>query len=149
MPFALTVPDGYGYSVIIALGLLPVLGIVQGAVVTTLRPAAKVPYPNAYATHEQAKNSKDAHKFNCAQRAHANLLENMPQTMAGILFSGLFYPRAAPALALVWLLSRILYAYGYITGSKPNGGGRLIGGGFWFAQLGLTGLSIAGGLKMI
>lgn len=149
MPVTLTLPDGYGYSVIVALGLLPVLGIVQGAVVTTLRRPAKVPYPNAYATAEQVKNSKEAYKFNCAQRAHGNLLENMPQTIAMLLFAGLFYPRATPALGLLWVLSRILYAYGYVTGTKPAGGGRAIGGGFWVAQIGLIGLCVSTAIQMI
>lgn len=148
MAITLTLPDNYGYAVLIALGAIPILSIVQGSVVTELRKKAGVPYPNAYATQEQAKTSREAYQFNCAQRAHGNLMENLPQTIASILFAGLFYPNAAAILGGVWLVSRILYAYGYIT-SKTNGKGRAIGIGFWIGQLGLTGLCVTAALKMI
>lgn len=121
MPTSLTIPDGYGYTVLIALGLIPILGIGQGSVVTTLRKPAKVPYPNAYATPEQVKSSKEAYKFNCAQRAHGNLLENMPMAISTLMFAGLFYPQATPILGLVWVISRAFYAYGYIATEKPDG----------------------------
>lgn len=149
MPITLAIPDNYGYSVIVALGLIPILATVQGAVVTTLRKPAKVQYPNAYATAEQVKSSPEAYKFNCAQRAHGNLLENMPQTIALLLFNGLIYPRATPVLGLAWILFRSIYAYGYITSSKPNGMGRTYGGAFWLAQIALTGMAITAGYKMI
>lgn len=149
MPVTLTIPDGYGYTVLIALGLIPILATGQGSVVTSLRKPAKVPYPNAYATAEQVKNSKEAYKFNCAQRAHGNLLENMPQAMATLLFAGLFYPQATPILGVTWVLGRVGYAYGYITSDKPDGKGRAYGGFFWLAQLGLIGLSVSAALKML
>jgi len=151
MPISLTIPDGYGYTVLIALGIIPVLAIGHASVVTMLRRPAKVPYPNAYATPEQMKNSKEAYKFNCAQRAHGNLLENMPAAIATLLFAGLFYPQATPALGLVWVVSRALYAYGYIT-SEKDGKGRAfggLGGLFWVAQLGLIGLCMTAASKML
>ncbi|EXJ89535.1 glutathione S-transferase [Capronia epimyces CBS 606.96] len=161
MPYAVTVPDGYGtarlrpdltedhsYVVLIALGLAPLLSWVQGTVVTTLRKPAGVAYPNAYATAQQVKESRDAYKFNCAQRAHANLLENMPQTMLFMLFAGLEYPRAAAALGAAWLLCRIIYAYGYIA-SEKNGKGRMYGGGFWLMQACLWALSATTALRML
>ncbi|KAK5100194.1 hypothetical protein LTR70_001817 [Exophiala xenobiotica] len=149
MPITLTIPDGYGYSVLIALGVIPFLAFGQGSVVGTLRKAAKVPYPNAYATAEQAKNSKEAYKFNCAQRAHGNLLENMPQAIAMLLFAGLFYPQATPILGVTWVLGRVVYAYGYITSNKPDGRGRTYGGFFYLGQLGLIVLSVSAALKML
>ena len=106
-------------------------------------------YPNSYASAEQVKNSKDAYKFNCAQRAHANLLENLPQTIAMLLFAAVFYPRATPALGLGWVVSRILFLYGYVKSDKPNGSGRMIGSTFWLAQLGLIGLCVSAGLTML
>lgn len=149
MAITLAIPENYGYTVLIALGAIPVLAIAQGAVVTTLRKKAKVLYPNPYATAEQAKSNPAAHKFNCAQRAHGNLLENLPQTVALLLFNGLFYPRATPALGLGWVLFRSIYAYGYITSDKPDGKGRSYGGAFWLTQLALIGMAITTGLKMI
>lgn len=147
---AIVLPDGYGYSAIIALGVLPLMSFVQGSIVTTLRKAAKVPYPNPYATAEQVKTSADAYKFNCAQRAHGNLMENMPQTIALLLFSGLHYPTATPIAGAVWVLSRALYAYGYITSPQGSSGkGRSIGGAFWLAQLALLGMSVNAALGML
>ncbi|KEF59970.1 glutathione S-transferase [Exophiala aquamarina CBS 119918] len=146
MPQTITLPDGYGYVALIALGLTPILSFVQGIVVTSFRKAAGVPYPNAYATPQQMKATPAAYHFNCAQRAHANLLENMPQTILSMLFSGLVHPRAATWLGGFWLACRVLYALGYVKGSgddeKGKGKGRMIGGGFWLAQFALIGLSI-------
>jgi len=119
---------------------------VQGTVVTTLRRPAGVAYPNAYATPQQMKATPAAYRFNCAQRAHVNLLENMAQAILCMLFSGLVHPRAATGLGGFWLACRVLYALGYVVGSgadeKGKGKGRMIGGGFWLAQFALIGLSV-------
>lgn len=134
------------YVVLIALGLAPILSFAQGMVVSTHRKAAGVAYPNAYATPQQMKASPEAYRFNCAQRAHANLLENLPQAMLCMLFTGLFHPRAATWLGGIWVGGRVLYAGGYILGSgndeQGKGKGRTIGGGFWLAHFALIGLSI-------
>jgi len=149
MAYTMTVPDKYGYVVLIALGLSPILAFAQGNVVTSLRKPAGVPYPNPYATLQQAKEKPAAYKFNCAQRAHANLLENMPQTMMYMLFAGLEYPVATAALGAGWLLFRMVYAYGYIQGQQENGRGRMYGGACWLMQAGLWALCIPTALKML
>jgi uncharacterized membrane protein YecN with MAPEG domain len=135
--------------VLVALGLVPLLSWAQGIVVTTLRKPAQVPYPNAYASHEKAKESREAYKFNCAQRAHHNLMENMPQAIALMLFAGLEHPTAAAALGAAWVAFRLAYAWGYITSQKKNGAGRLYGGGFWLMQAGLWALSLSTTWKML
>ncbi|KAJ9498817.1 hypothetical protein H2202_005493 [Exophiala xenobiotica] len=145
----MTVPENYGYVVLVALGLTPILAFAQGNVVTGLRKAAGVPYPNPYATPQQAKEKPAAYKFNCAQRAHANLLENMPQTMMYMLFAGLEYPSATAALGAGWLLFRALYAYGYVQGQKENGGSRMYGAPGWLMQGGLWALCISTAFKML
>lgn len=138
---------------LIALGLAPLLSFTQGSLVTAHRKPAGVAYPNAYATPQQMKASPAAYRFNCAQRAHANLLENMPQSMLCMLFCGLFHPRATTWLGGIWLVGRILYAYGYIYGSgqdeQGKGKGRMIGGAFWIGQLALIGLSVYVGLGLL
>lgn len=128
---------------------MPLLSFVQGAIVTSYRKPAKVPYPNAYASPQQVKEDKAAYKFNCAQRAHGNLLENLPQTIIYTLVAGLQYPIPAAGLGAAWILARILYVYGYVTSDKPNGNGRKIGGLFWFAQGGLWMLCGSMALKML
>jgi glutathione S-transferase len=77
------------YVLFVALGLVPLLSFAQGTVAGQLRKAAKTPYPNHYASAQQAKESRDAYKYNCAQRAHGNLMEHMPQTIAYMLVAGL------------------------------------------------------------
>lgn len=135
---------------LIALGAIPLLAQVHGGISTTLRKNAQIPYPNLMATPEQAKSNPAAYKFNLAQRAHGNLLENMPQAIASTLVAGLVYPRAAPVLASIWLLGRIVYAYGYIMSTKPHGKGRLYGGPVMYVgQIGLWVLCIMAGLKML
>ncbi|KAL2832870.1 hypothetical protein BDW59DRAFT_157016 [Aspergillus cavernicola] len=137
----ITIPEHYGQSIVIALGVIPVLGFIHGTLVGNLRKAAAVPYPHHYATVEQCKSNPKAHQFNCAQRAHGNFLENAPQTMLSILVAGLKYPSAAAGLGAVWVVLRCLFLYGYIYSSKPQGKGRYMGGLFWFAQAGLWGLA--------
>lgn len=105
------------------------------------RKAAQCPYPNAYASAQDMKSNPAAYQFNCAQRAHAQFMENAPQTIMSMLVAGLAYPNATIVMGLAWYVSRVLYLYGYVT-SEPGkaGRGRYWGSGFWFAQFGLTGL---------
>lgn len=92
------------------------------------------------ASEPQAK----AEQFNCAQRAHANFLENAPQTMLFTLVAGLKYPQLATAIGGAWLVLRTAYLYGYVYSGKPQGKGRMMGGLFWFAQAALWGMSVFG-----
>lgn len=65
--------------------------------VAVFRKAAKVQYPNCYATDAEAKVDKAKYLFNCAQRAHANFLEHHPTFLASLLISGLSYPVLIPS----------------------------------------------------
>ncbi|KAF7115380.1 hypothetical protein CNMCM5793_002196 [Aspergillus hiratsukae] len=141
---AIVVPENYGAVVAVALGAIPVLGFIHGAIVSGLRKDAKVPYPHTYATIEQCKSNAKAEQFNCAQRAHANFLENAPQTMLFTLFAGLKYPHLATAVGASWLLFRSLFLYGYVYSGKPQGKGRMLGALFWLSQGALWGLSVFG-----
>ncbi|OJJ58848.1 hypothetical protein ASPSYDRAFT_89574 [Aspergillus sydowii CBS 593.65] len=141
---AIDIPANYGYSIAVSLGAIPVLGFLHGVVVGSFRKAAGVPYPHTYATVEQCKSNPKAHKFNCAQRAHANFLENAPQTMLSILVAGVKYPELAAGLGAAWAVFRILFLHGYVYTDKPQGSGRYNGSLFWFMQAGLWGLSVFG-----
>ncbi|KAF7719515.1 Membrane-associated, eicosanoid/glutathione metabolism (MAPEG) family protein [Penicillium ucsense] len=141
---AITVPDNYGAVIGVALGAIPVLGFIHGGITTSLRKKAKVPYPHCYATIEQCKENAKAEQFNCAQRAHANFLENASQTMLFTLVAGLKYPQLATAIGTAWVVLRSLFLYGYVFSGKAQGKGRLMGGFFWFAQGALWGLSVFG-----
>lgn len=85
-----------------------------------------------------------AEQFNCAQRAHSNFLENASQTMLFTLVAGLKYPKLATGIGAIWLVSRVVYLYGYVYSGKPQGKGRLMGEPFWLAQAALWGLSVFG-----
>lgn len=67
--------------------------------VGSFRRAAKVPYPNCYATDAEAKADKAKYLFNCAQRAHANFLEHQSTFLASLLISGLSYPVLIPSIS--------------------------------------------------
>ncbi|OJJ50514.1 hypothetical protein ASPZODRAFT_11379 [Penicilliopsis zonata CBS 506.65] len=140
-------PENYGSVIAVALGAIPVLGFIHGSITGSLRKPAKVPYPHSYATVEQCNSNAKAEQFNCAQRAHANFLENAPQTMLFTLVAGLKYPNLAAGLGFAWLVLRSLFLYGYVYSGKPQGRGRYLGGFFWFAQAGLWGLTLFGVAK--
>ncbi|PYH95755.1 hypothetical protein BO71DRAFT_440048 [Aspergillus ellipticus CBS 707.79] len=144
---SLTVPESYGSVIAVALGFIPVLGFAHGFIVSGLRKAANVHYPQCYATVEQCQTNPGAHKFNCAQRAHANFLENATQTMLFTLVAGLKYPQLATLFGGLWVFFRTIYLYGYVYSTQPRGKGRLWGGAFWLAQGALWGLTVFGVAK--
>ncbi|KAI9729437.1 MAG: hypothetical protein M1834_006818 [Cirrosporium novae-zelandiae] len=151
MPLTLTIPDDYGYVLLsaTAASFLTALHTLRTA---KFRKLAKIPYPNTYATAEQASASEPAYLFNCAQRAHANFLEAQPSAITTLLIAGLEYPRAAAGLGLAWCFARGLYLYGYtkpIEKGNVNGSGRRVGGWGSLALLGLFGMSAATGYKFI
>jgi glutathione S-transferase len=131
---------------VVAAASAVLLGVLQGFTPGKYRRAAKVPYPNHYASAEsiataetpELKQSK--YLFNCAQRAHANYLENLPFALVGLLVGGVRYPLTATGLGVGWLVSRVLYWRGYIREDKTNGAGRYAGGAFWGFQLGFLAL---------
>src|SRR5205085_4135986 len=93
------------YVLLIALGLTPLLSAVHAVIVIRERGKARIPLPNCYATREEMKANPAAYTFNCAQRAHANFLENAPQTMVSMLVAGIAYPTLTAVLGLGWLFS--------------------------------------------
>lgn len=82
----------------------------HGLLVGKWRKAADVKYPTAYVAEAEANMSLDKYRFNCAQRAHSNYLENWPQFVTGTAIAGLFYPKSAAAAAMTWIVGRVLYA---------------------------------------
>ncbi|KAJ5788194.1 hypothetical protein N7457_003184 [Penicillium paradoxum] len=141
---AITLPENYGAVIAVALGAIPVLAYIHGAITTSLRKEAKMPYPHSYASIEQCKENPKAEQFNCAQRAHANFSENAPQTMLFILVAGLMHPNYATALGASWVFFRTLFMYGYVYSGKPQGQGRYMGIFCWLSQGALWGLSVFG-----
>lgn len=78
-----------------------------------------------------------------------NYLENQPSVAIALLVAGVQYPLWSAGLGAAWLVFRIAYAVGYTREDKSGGEGRLIGAPFWFAQLGLFGLTLWTGVQML
>jgi glutathione S-transferase len=102
---------------LVSLGGAPLLATSLAFFAGSFRKAAKVSYPNLYLPPQAVKESKDAYRYTCAQRSHANYMDNLPQAMISMLVAGLTYPRASAALGAGWMVSRLLFAYGYIYGA--------------------------------
>ena len=117
--------------------------------VSSFRVKAKIPYPNAYASHEQAEKSLDAYRFNCAQRAHQNFLEVYPEFLTQLAIAGLTFPELSAGLGAFYLVARVLYAVGYTRAVRDGGKGRYNGVIQYVPRIGLLGLSLASVYKLI
>ncbi|MCJ1297411.1 hypothetical protein MMC08_000197 [Hypocenomyce scalaris] len=149
MPFTFTLPSEYGYVVLTA-AASTFLGQWHGMKTTSYRKVAHVAYPTPYATEAEAATSSEKYLFNCAQRAHANYLENYPMFLTGMLISGLKYPVLSAGLGASWCVARVFYTLGYMRKDKEQGKGRMMGAWFWLPQMalgvtsGLVGWSMLG-----
>ncbi|KZF21591.1 membrane-associated proteins in eicosanoid and glutathione metabolism [Xylona heveae TC161] len=149
MSLTLTVPSDYGFVVLAAASTFFV-GLWHGGIVGTFRKAAKVPYPNAYASPEQAAKETAAFQFNCAQRAHGNYLEHQPSVLIALLLSGVFYPRLAALMGGLWSFNRVLYTLGYTRPSwGPDGKGRYKGTAYILCELALYVMTCLAGWKLL
>ncbi|KAH8194915.1 hypothetical protein TruAng_010918 [Truncatella angustata] len=111
------------------------------------RKGSGLKYPIPYATEEQAAKSPAAFKFNCAQRAHGNFVENVTPFLGALLISGLRYPTASAALGAAWVIGRVWYAAGYVSRGPP---GRI--GGFTISSLSdlaLKAMALWTGVQMV
>ncbi|KDR69218.1 hypothetical protein GALMADRAFT_256057 [Galerina marginata CBS 339.88] len=119
MSVTVTIPEGLQY---VAGAVLFTVVVIQGLsqTVSRYRKHAGIPYPQMYAEKAEVEKSRDALLFNCAQRAHQNMLEQIPLFYATTVISGLKYPIPTAAAAVVWNISRITYARGYLTGDPNN-----------------------------
>lgn len=114
----------------------------HGILVASERRKAKVPYPAAYAYGKEAETDIAKYRFNCAQRAHQNYLENMPTMVVTAAIGGLTYPVATAALGALWSVGRIIYAKGYINSTiEQKGNGRYKGTWYLLGQVGLYGIA--------
>ncbi|KAI9454164.1 hypothetical protein BJY52DRAFT_1285864 [Lactarius psammicola] len=111
----INLPAGSSWVAASLFSIIPVLQY-QFAVVANARRKAGVRYPQLYAEKAEQEASKDAMKFNCAQRAHQNTLENLPLIVLSTVLSAIHYPTYAAVGCGIWSFSRVLYTMGYSTG---------------------------------
>ncbi|KAF9527742.1 hypothetical protein CPB83DRAFT_855550 [Crepidotus variabilis] len=119
MPITYTVPDGLpwvGGALVSSAWLL----LFQSLVVSKHRGRAGIKYPQAYADKEEQEKSPAALKFNCAQRAHMNTLEIIPSVWATTLITATKYPHVAASVLGFWVVGRIFYTRGYVTGDPKK-----------------------------
>ena len=88
--------------------------------VMNARKLAGVPYPNLYASHDEAAKDALKLKFNCCQRAHQNTLEKYPLFLALLGMASLSSPFYAGVGGVLYLVGRVDYAIGYSTGDPKK-----------------------------
>ncbi|KAH8100004.1 membrane-associated proteins in eicosanoid and glutathione metabolism [Cristinia sonorae] len=115
----ITVTPEYGY---VAGAILSTfyLNLFQATKVSGARKAAKIDYPQLYAEKSEAAASEAALKFNCAQRAHQNTLENLPMVLGSTVVAATRCPTFAASTLGVWVIARALYTIGYCTGDPKK-----------------------------
>jgi glutathione S-transferase len=114
------------------------------------RAAAKVTFPNAYATAVEAATSPEKYRFNCAQKAHANFTENHTSFVTVLLIAGLKYPKISTALGATWVLARVLYVLGYTRKyDAEDGKGRHWGSWWALPHMALMGFAVASSLQSL
>ena len=57
---------------------------------------------------------------NICAGAHQNTLEILPQILGCLALGGLKYPTLTASLGAVWLLGRVMYTSGYVTGDPKK-----------------------------
>ncbi|XP_076444441.1 glutathione S-transferase 3, mitochondrial-like [Babylonia areolata] len=114
-PITITIQSDFGYVLLVVISTW-ILNNWLAMQVMKARKKYEVQYPKLY--------SDNCHEFNCVQRAHQNTLENIPLFLVLLLLGGIKFPRLSALFGVIYLASRVVYAYGYYTGdpSKRNRG---------------------------
>ncbi|KAJ7093958.1 membrane-associated proteins in eicosanoid and glutathione metabolism [Mycena belliarum] len=120
MSKTIVLPEGTGYlaGAFLSSALLLVwqgMTVVGGA-----RKRSGVEYPRAYAEKAEMEANPAAVLFNCAQRAHQNTLENLPIIYVMTLITALQRPTLAAGALGLWVVGRVGYTLGYVTGTAKR-----------------------------
>ncbi len=99
--------DNFGWVVLVA-SCTFFVNLMQMAMIGRRRRIDKVPLPHMH--------DEDKPKFNGAQRAHQNTLEQVPFFFITLIMAGLRHPEEAAGLGAGWIVARIVYSLGYWTG---------------------------------
>jgi len=78
----------------------------------------------------EEKDDREKWLFNCTQKSHQNLLENLPTFFILFNICSATFPRYGAGLGAMWLFGRVVYHLGY---SSKGPGGRHFGGRLTYA----------------
>jgi len=147
MPLTLVLSNNYGWPALAASSTF-FLCIYQMINVSGARKKSGVKYPYLYAEKAEAEKNFEAMKFNCAQRAHANTLENLPHILLMTMIGGLYFPVSSAVACTLWTVGRVFYTINYSAGdpSKRNSGPAAVS---TLGQLGLLVLGVTTSVSMI
>ncbi|XP_063900941.1 glutathione S-transferase 3, mitochondrial-like [Zophobas morio] len=132
---------GHGYVIISGIfsALIPLWA---GFNVSRARKEYNIDYPQMYAD----SNDENGKKFNCIQRAHQNVVENISTHYLLLLFSAIFRPEYAAICALIRNLGFITFVCGYSSGDPSK---RKQGCFGYLGLLGMLGLSIEAACRLL
>ncbi|KAG7400884.1 Microsomal glutathione S-transferase 3 [Phytophthora boehmeriae] len=136
-----TLQPAHGYIPLVVIGA----GLVStwaGIKVGAARKKFNVPYPQMYAD----KKDKNATEFNCTQRAHQNVLENIPVFYAMLATASIYRPKLAAAAGAIRIAGFIMYVKGYSSGDP---GKRRQGNFGHLGTLVLLGLSTEAAIRLL
>ncbi|KAF4027689.1 MAPEG domain-containing protein [Phytophthora infestans] len=122
--------------------LLLFVNLWAGMKVGKARKLYGIEYPQMYAE----QSDKNAKAFNCVQRGHQNILENIPIFLALVFTSSIYRPQIAAIASFVRILGFIVYMSGYSSGDPKK---RMQGA---FGYLGLLAsliLSVEASLRIL
>jgi len=116
---SIVIPERYPLVIATATGTVA-LNIYQYLNVRSHRKASGIKYPQLYAEKAEVDKNPLALKYNCAQRAHQNTLENLTHVIMMSFISGLKFPIVTSGLLGAWILGRYLWTVEYSTGDPNN-----------------------------
>ncbi|GAB9472226.1 Microsomal Glutathione S-transferase [Globisporangium polare] len=131
---------GHGYIPLLAVGTTFV-NFWAAMQVGKARKKYNILYPQMYAE----KSDKNAKDFNCVQRAHQNILEQLPVFFTLLFTSSAFRPGIAAIAGVVRIAGFIVYVRGYASGDPKK---RMQGNFGYLGLLVSLGLSIEAGLRI-
>jgi glutathione S-transferase len=139
----LPIPQNYGRVLLTASAALVLSTVHSFSIGLYFRPRAHILLPQLYATAEQVAADPNAYVYNCAQRAHANYVENLFPAVGAMLLGGLRNPQTATWWGLGWMGMRLAYLWNYtrssgvtvVHGRPPMGMGTAMG--VWVCQFAL------------
>ncbi len=137
----------YGWVMLTCIGLHCQVAY-HGYAVGKARAKFGVKYPDMGNGRRSAHLTDKAwEEFNCVMRVHQNYLESLTQVTTNLLLAGLKHPIQSALLGMGYIVSRMIYANGYVD-NGPRG--RLVGAylGFLF-RLGLLGLNVYGAAELL